>query len=402
MSGENFPMFTPSPDRGILGAAISNSVPIMSTGYAFQTNPVQNPHPMIQPMMHMPPPRYQVPEQSERHNVGAKRPNSWPNSAYRQSYIQEGQSGLAHPGAHPGYFPQPTQPCPSVATIQQQPDHQYQNLEDMIEKMELRIMQRMQVMIDKKLAEKQENPWKVTNPIFTDLSSFEDISPNDPRAYKGDLDSRCYRIIDFKGGIGMKTAANCKTFLQDIVQTGKDFDLTYEKTIALLKRHTREEARDLVSNEIRNPYATLESIIRSLEMRYMSLVPKDTALKQLHEISRRDGEDLYSLYSRLSDRAQMATRGESNKINKEKELVKARFLSCLPNYDRNILREREKMRLMTGQNEFTLRELVDAAQVLEEESKSSTMQPEAETQQIVSSTSSSSLYHRRSGPKRGR
>ena len=140
MAEENIsPMFSLSPDMGIgvIGAAntgsqLNYSLPIMSTGHPFQYNPVQSQqsilqHPMMQPVLqapirppihrlpvHMPPPWHQAPfnlQQSDT-RTGAGRPNSWPSSH---------------------------QPYPSVPTqnSQQQPDHQYQGLEEMIKQLEL-------------------------------------------------------------------------------------------------------------------------------------------------------------------------------------------------------------------------------------------------------------------------
>ena len=206
-------------------------------------------------------------------------------------------------------------------------------------------------------------------PTFTDLSSYPDPDPSDPTTHKGDLNSREYRIIDFKGGSGDSVAASCKAFLQDIIETGKHHRLPHVQCIRLMNRHTMDEPKDIVSGEIRDPSHTLESVVRALELRYMHLVYPDTAKAQMYNIVRKENEDLHSLKNRLSDRAQMACRKmpPNEKLISEQTMVKERLLTLLPNAVRNIIKERERTRTGTGRQPYALLEFVEEAISIETE-----------------------------------
>ena len=212
-------------------------------------------------------------------------------------------------------------------------------------------------------------------PTFTDLSGYPDWNPEDPMSFKGELNSREYLLMEFKGAhpdgkTNSSLASDCKAFLQDALQIGRERRLPHKKCLQLINRHTRFEAKLLVSQQLRDPKCTLESVVRCLEQRYMGLVEPDVALSQLYAIQRESGESLQALTLRLSDRAQMATRltdPADKRIQEEQDMVRERLLCLLPSTARNILRERIKARILLNKPSYSLAELVEEAVVCEEE-----------------------------------
>ena len=162
------------------------------------------------------------------------------------------------------------------------------NIQNMLADLERRMTNQMEQQLAALNIRGQGAPIDDRIPTFTDLSTYPDIDPSDPRARRTDLNAREYRIIDFKGGSSNSSgvASSCKSFLQDIVETGKHHNLTHKQCIRLINRHTLEEPKDIVSNEIRDPECTLESVVRALELRYMHLVYPDTAKAQMYQIIR--------------------------------------------------------------------------------------------------------------------
>lgn len=204
-------------------------------------------------------------------------------------------------------------------------------------------------------------------PTFTDLSNYPDPDPNDPRTRHTDMNSREYHLKEFRGGTDKDKAAGCKAFLQDAVRLGKDHRLSHQACKRLINRHTVDEPKEIVANEMRDDDVPLENVVRALELRFMGLVDPDKAKSQMYAITRKHKEDLNSLQRRLCDRAQMACRQipGQEKLRAEHTMVKDRFLALLSPSIRNILREREKMRQAIGQEQYQLVELVEEAVVIE-------------------------------------
>ena len=278
------------------------------------------------------------------------------------------------------------------------------NMEDMFARMERLITDRVNQQIAGLNLGQRGPAGDDRLPTFTDLSSYPDIDPADPRAHKGDLNSREYRIADFKGHASgsNSVAADCKAFLQDIVETGKHHNLTHKSCIRLISRHTLGEPKEIVSSEMRDPQCTLESIVRALELRYMQLVFPDNARSQMYQITRLPNEDLHSLKCRLSDRAQMACRQlpAEEKLIKEQTMVKERLLSLLTSTVRNILRERERMRRATGRQPYVLLELVEEAIAIESEQNDDLNNQRSATKSVsFPSIPKSSLYHEQKQPR---
>ena len=278
------------------------------------------------------------------------------------------------------------------------------NIQNMLADLERRMTNQMEQQLAALNIRGQGAPIDDRIPTFTDLSTYPDIDPSDPRARRTDLNAREYRIIDFKGGSSNSSgvASSCKSFLQDIVETGKHHNLTHKQCIRLINRHTLEEPKDIVSNEIRDPECTLESVVRALELRYMHLVYPDTAKAQMYQIIRQPNEDLHSLKNRLSDRAQMACRklAPEEKLAKEQMMVKERFMALLSPTVRNILRERDRMRESTGRQAYGLLELVEEAIAVETEQNDDIINQKGSIKSVsFPSIPKSSLYHEQKQPR---
>ena len=254
------------------------------------------------------------------------------------------------------------------------------------------LEQRMAAMIEERLAGLNLGAPRI-NPgeriaTFTDLSGYPDPDQNHPLTHRGELNNREYSLMVFRGGTEKSTgsvSAECKAFLQDAIQLGRDRRLTHKACVRLINRHCRDDAKIIVASEIRDPGSTLETVVRCLELRYMGLVEPDAAKAQLYAITRKEGENLHTLKNRLSDRAQMACRKLSpeDKLDEEQRLVKERFMTCLGMSVRNIVREREKMRIAMRQQPLTLTELVQDSVMIEMEQMLPSDKPLEQTEERV-------------------
>lgn len=255
----------------------------------------------------------------------------------------------------PGYRPTAMEPQLQRAHLQEpDPSHSLENRDQL--SLMFKMLENMKAELA--LLENKNKNTRVT--LFTDLSSY----PDDPNGRDSSLDSREYHLSAFSGG-----PYSCKTFLREAVRLGKDNGLTHKACKRLILRHTRDEAREIVNNEMREENAPLEDVVRALELRFMGLVDPDIAKAQMYRITRQPNEGLHSLQRRLSDRGQMACRNlpGHEKLPEEQRLVQSRFLSLLSPPIRNTLRERQKMKLATGQEQYHLMQLVEEAIIIEQE-----------------------------------
>lgn len=226
---------------------------------------------------------------------------------------------------------------------------------------------------------------ETTNPLMTTLPDFT-IALVAPAVYLDDLpDKRNIRLPKpFTGGSSPSEApVECRAHLAAIMDIARTNRLSEEGTKKLVKLNVGNDLA-LMVGEMMEAGASLEAIIRKIEVMYGGLKTPEQAQMECNRASRYPSETLMALGRRIKHLAYMATRMKPDKREAAEALGKETFLATISFDLRQKLKSLDDKKLALGQIAMDYETLISEAKRLDDENKTEMLV--AKTRGSVSST----------------
>lgn len=203
-------------------------------------------------------------------------------------------------------------------------------------------------------------------PLMTKLPNYADNT----LFTENDLpDRRNIRLPKpFEGGAGKTpddNAVECRAFLAQMVDLSKANKLTELGTKRLIKLNVGKDLA-LIVGEMMEANATLEDIIRKIEVMYGGLKTPEQAQMECHKACRYPEENMMLLGRRIKQLAFMATRLKKKPEKARDELAKETLLAVISLELRQQLKALDDKKLALGQKKMDYETLVSEAKRLED------------------------------------
>lgn len=216
----------------------------------------------------------------------------------------------------------------------------------------------------------QQNRAKVSDeqiPLMTRLPDFTVNANHNVDILPDRRDIRMPKPFTGKvsGSTPEDVAIKCRAFLaqlMDIIVTNRLSELGSKR---LLKLNSGDDLA-LIVNEMIDANATLEEIIRKIEVMYGGLKTPEQAQMECHKTCRYPGEAIMTLGRRIKQLAFMATRLKQQPQKAMEELARETFLSVISLELKQQIKLQERERVALGQKPLDYETLVSEAKKLED------------------------------------